>query len=209
MIKGAIDYSLYLVTDRDLLGGKELATTVEQAILGGVSLVQIREKNASSLNFFQTALLLKKLTERYKIPLIVNDRLDIALAVEADGLHIGQEDLPLSAARKILGPNKIIGVSAATLEEALAAQAGGADYLGVGAMFPTATKDDADRVSLQTLADIKRQVSIPVVAIGGINESNISQVMASGIEGVAVVSVIIASDDPQGSAQKLCQLMKV
>ena len=209
MSKGAIDYSLYLVTDRDLLGGKELATTVEQAILGGVSLVQIREKNASSLNFFQTALLLKKLTERYKIPLIVNDRLDIALAVEADGLHIGQEDLPLSAARKILGPNKIIGVSAATLEEALAAQAGGADYLGVGAMFPTATKDNADRVSLQTLADIKRQVSIPVVAIGGINESNISQVMASGIEGVAVVSVIIASDDPQGSAQKLCQLMKV
>jgi len=209
MIKGAIDYSLYLVTDRDLLGGKDLVATVEQAILGGVSLVQIREKNASSLNFFQTALLLKKLTERYKIPLIVNDRLDIALAVEADGLHIGQEDLPLSAARKILGPNKIIGVSAATLEEALAAQAGGADYLGVGAMFPTATKDNADRVSLQTLADIKRQVSIPVVAIGGINESNISQVMASGIEGVAVVSVIIASDDPQGSAQKLCQLMKV
>jgi thiamine-phosphate pyrophosphorylase len=208
MIKDVIDYSLYLVTDRELLGGKDLVTTVEQAILGGVTMVQIREKNLSTLNFFQCALLLKAITEKYNVPFIVNDRLDIALAVEADGLHIGQDDMPLSAARKLLGPDKIIGVSVSTVEQALLAQAGSADYVGVGAVFPTATKTNANSVSLQSLEDIKRKITIPVVAIGGINENNISNVMATGIAGAAVVSAIVATPDPYASATKLRQLMK-
>lgn len=208
MSEDLIDYSLYLVTDRELLGGKDLVTTVEQAILGGVTMVQIREKNLSTLKFFQYALLIKHITEKYNVTFIVNDRSDVALAVGADGLHIGQDDMPLLVARKLLGPTKLIGVSVATVEQALLAQAGGADYLGVGAVFSTATKADANSVSLQTLQDIKHKINIPVVAIGGINENNISKVMAIGVAGAAVVSAIIAAPDPYASAKKLRQLMK-
>lgn len=208
MNKSSINYSLYLVTDRELLNGKDIVTTVEQAILGGVTMVQIREKSLSTLEFFQYALLLKDITKKYSVSFIVNDRTDIALAIDADGLHIGQDDMPLSIARKIFGPNKIIGVSVATLEQALAAQAGGADYLGVGAVFPTTTKDDASNVSLQMLQEIKEKVAIPVVAIGGIHENNISKVMATGVEGAAVVSAIIASPDPCAAAKRLRQLIK-
>lgn len=205
MSKSPIDYSLYLVTDRDLLNGKDIVATVEQAILGGVTIVQIREKSLSTREFFQCALLLKGITAKYGVSFIVNDRTDIALAIDADGLHIGQDDMPLSVARKLLGPNKIIGVSVATLKQALTAQADGADYLGVGAVFPTTTKDDASNVSLQMLQEIKKQVNIPVVAIGGINENNISKVMATGVDGAAVVSAIVAARDPYGSARKLRQ----
>lgn len=203
-----IDYSLYLVTDRNCLGNKELAATVEQAIRGGATIVQVREKNLSSLEFFQEASRIKSITDKYGIPLIVNDRADIALAVDAAGLHIGQDDLPLVVARKLLGPNKIIGVSAATLEEALLAQEQGADYLGVGAIFPTNTKDDADSVSLSALKFIKEQVRIPVVAIGGINGNNIQAVMETGIDGVAMVSAIIAAEDPYEATCKISQLLK-
>jgi thiamine-phosphate pyrophosphorylase len=208
MSKSSIDYSLYLVTDRELLGGKDIVTTVEQAILGGVTMVQIREKSLSTLEFFQYALLLKDITKKYGVSFIVNDRADIALAIDADGLHIGQDDMPLSVARRIFGPNKIIGVSVATLEQALAAQASGADYLGVGAVFPTTTKDDASSVSLQMLQEIKEKVTIPVVAIGGIHENNISKVMATGVAGAAVVSAIVASPDPRVAAKRLRQLIK-
>lgn len=208
MDKGSIDYSLYLVTDRDLLGSKNLAATVEAAIKGGVTLVQIREKDLSTLEFYQLALVIKEITNKYGIPFIVNDRVDIALAVDADGVHIGQDDMPLSAARKLLGDHKIIGVSAATLEQALEAQREGADYLGIGAVFPTMTKDDADHVSLEDLQQIKLSVTLPVVAIGGIHKNNIRNVMAAGIDGAAVVSAIIASSDPREAACNLRTIMK-
>ncbi len=208
MYKSDIDYSLYLVTDRDLLGGKELSKTVQQAIQGGVTVVQIREKNVSSLEFFQVAVAVKAVTEKYNVPLIVNDRADIALAVDAAGLHIGQDDLPLVAARKLLGPDKIIGVSTATLEEALLAQSQGADYIGVGAIYPTKTKGDADSVSLPELQAIKAAVQIPVVAIGGINSSNLQAVIKTGVDGAAVVSAIIAAEDPYAAAHRLQQLTK-
>lgn len=206
MDKRNSNYSLYLVTDSGLLGDKDLAKTVEQAIQGGVTVVQVREKNLSSLEFYQVALAIKGVTEKYGVPLIVNDRADIALAVDAAGLHIGQEDLPVVVARKLLGPNKIIGVSAATMEEALLAQDQGADYLGIGAVFPTNTKDDADSVSLADLAAIKNKVKIPIVAIGGIHGNNIQAVMNTGVDGVAVVSAIIAAADPKAAARKLLDI---
>lgn len=208
MAKRNCNYSLYLVTDRGLLGDKDLAKTVEQAIQGGVTVVQVREKNLSSAEFYQVALVIKGVTEKYGVPLIVNDRADIALAVDAAGLHIGQDDLPVVVARELLGPDKIIGVSAATLAEALLAQEQGADYLGIGAVFPTNTKDDADSVSLAELQAIKAKVKIPIVAIGGINGSNIRDVMNTGIDGVAVVSAIVAAADPKAAACKLIQLTK-
>lgn len=208
MDKSKISYSLYLVTDRGLLGDKDLAKTVEQAIQAGVTVVQVREKNLSTLEFFQVASVIKGVTDKYGVPLIINDRADIALAVDAAGLHIGQEDLPLVVARKLLGPKKIIGVSASTLEEALLAQDQGADYLGVGAIFPTNTKNDADSVSLAELTAIKNKVTIPIVAIGGINGNNIRSVMNTGVDGAAVVSAIIAAADPYEATGKLLQLIK-
>ncbi|HML33897.1 MULTISPECIES: thiamine phosphate synthase [Sporomusa] len=203
-----VDYSLYLVTDRDCLGGKDLVATVEQALQGGATVVQVREKNLSTLEFFQVTSRIKSITDKYGVPLIVNDRADIALAVDAAGLHIGQEDLPLAVARRLLGPDKIIGVSASTLEEALLAQEQGADYLGVGAVFPTNTKDDADSVSLAALKSIKEQVRIPVVAIGGINRSNVQAVMGTGIAGVAVVSAVIAAQNPYEAACDMLRLVR-
>lgn len=208
MVKEMVDYSLYLVTDRDLLGSKDLAATVEEAIRGGVTMVQIREKNLSTLEFYQLALVIKDITQKQGIPFIVNDRVDIALAVDADGVHIGQDDMPLSAARKLLGLNKIIGVSVASLEQALAAQHEGADYLGIGAVFPTKTKDDADTVSLEELRLIKSKIMLPIVAIGGINKNNIHNVMGTGVDGAAVVSAIIACSDPYEAACNLRKLMK-
>ena len=208
MAKAVIDYSLYLVTDQALLGGKQLAETVDRAIQGGVTVVQLREKNLSSLEFFQMARKIKAVTDKYGVPLIVNDRADIALAVDAAGLHVGQADLPVGAVRQLLGPDKIIGVSVATRAEAILAAEQGADYLGVGAIFPTSTKTDADYVSLADLAAIKQAVTIPVVAIGGINGHNITEVMASGADGAAVVSAIVAVQDPYKAAAALWGLVK-
>ncbi|AFQ43738.1 thiamine phosphate synthase [Desulfosporosinus meridiei] len=193
--KPKIDYSLYLVTDRKTLGTRDLAVCVEKAIQGGVTLVQLREKSVSSKEFLELAQRVKEITTHYEIPLIINDRLDIALAVDAEGLHIGQDDLPMIKARELFGKDKIIGVSASTLEEALLAQQQGADYLGVGAIFNTPTKADAPEVSLEQLSQIKNSVSIPIVAIGGINLSNLKQVIGTGIDGVSVVSAILAQED--------------
>ncbi|MDP4127769.1 MAG: thiamine phosphate synthase, partial [Bacillota bacterium] len=193
MNKVKVDYSLYLVTDRNALGGRDLIRSVEQAIKGGVTLVQLREKSLSTRNFLELAGRIKEITDHYQIPLIINDRLDIALAIDADGLHIGQDDLPMIKAKELF-PNKIIGVSASTLEEALLAQQQGADYVGVGAIFTTPTKTDAAEVGLDQLEHIKKSVAIPVVAIGGISEANLHQVMCKGIDGIAVVSAILAKD---------------
>lgn len=202
-----IDYSLYLVTDQKLLNGKHLLKSIEDAIAGGVTIVQLREKELCTRDFFDLAVQVKAVTDKYQVPLIINDRLDIALAVNAAGLHIGQDDLPVTIVRKIMGPAKFLGTSVANVEEAITAQFEGADYLGVGAIFPTGTKLDAQLVTLETLQQIKNQVTIPVVAIGGINQNNAKIVMNEKIDGIAVVSAILAEQDCMKAAQNLHNLI--
>ncbi len=201
-----INYSLYLCTDRNLTA--DIEKTVALAIEGGVTVVQLREKNCSSKEFFDVATRLKKITAQKNIPLIVNDRIDIAQAVDAAGVHIGQSDLPCKVARKILGAEKIIGVSVSTVEEAMQAEFDGANYLGVGAMFATATKTDAKIVTLDTLKKIRAAVKIPIVAIGGINLETISKIKPAKIDGVAVVSAIIAAENPKRAAENLLSLWR-
>ena len=207
-MKPEIDYSLYLVTDRGLMTTPTLEEAVEQAIDGGCTLVQLREKNASSREFYRSAVSVKKVTDRRGVPLIINDRLDIALASGAAGVHLGQSDLPAAAARRILGPDKIIGVSASTPAQAEAAQAAGADYLGVGAMFPTGTKTDADIISMEELKKIRAAVSIPIVAIGGINLRTAPLFRGMGIDGFAVVSAILARKDIRAAARGLRNILR-
>lgn len=205
-MKTKVDYTLYLVTDRELMSTKTLEEAVEQAILGGCTLIQLREKTASSREFYQTALNIKAITDKYKVPLIINDRVDIALAIDADGVHVGQSDLPAAVVRKIIGKDKILGVSAGCAEKAIEAQREGADYIGVGALFSTSTKTDAKSVSKETLMKIIKEVSIPVVGIGGINEQNAAQLKNTGIDGIAVVSAIIAQKDIKLSAEKMLEI---
>lgn len=207
-MKPDFDLSLYLVTDRDLMSTTTLEQAVEQAIEGGVTLVQLREKDASSLDFYHTALGVKRLTDAKGIPLIINDRVDIALAVNAAGVHVGQEDLPAKTVRAILGEEKLLGVSVSTVEEALQAERDGADYLGVGAMFATGTKTDAQLVSMEELRKIRSAVSIPIVVIGGINAKTIPLFRGSGIDGVAVVSAIVAAKDIAAAARSLKDLLE-
>ena len=189
------DYTLYLVTDRQLMSCDSLTEAVEQAILGGCTMIQLREKELSSLEFYNQAVAVKQVTDKYHIPLIINDRIDIAMAVQATGVHIGQHDLPAAAVRKIIGENMLLGVSASSIAEAIQAQQDGADYLGVGAMFPTGTKTDADSVSMEELQKIRTAVSLPIVVIGGINKGNAGRFKPMGIDGLAVVSAIIAQSD--------------
>ncbi|MDO5517179.1 MAG: thiamine phosphate synthase [Clostridium sp.] len=202
-MKQEIDYSIYLVTDRDLMSTETLEEAVEEAIKGGCTLIQLREKNCSSLDFYTTAVNVKKITDKYNIPLLINDRLDIAMAVDAAGVHVGQSDLPCSVVRKIIGNDKIIGVSAGNLKDALKAQEDGADYLGVGAMYATGTKKDAKPTSMETLKKIRDNVSIPIVAIGGINKERISDFKGTGIDGLAIVSAIIAQKDICKAAEEI------
>ena len=202
--KKAIDYTLYLVTDRELFPGIRLAEVVEQAILGGVTIVQLREKLASSRDFYALAVEIKNITDRCGVPLIINDRLDIALAVDAAGLHVGQDDLPARVARKALeGTGKILGVSAATAADTLQAQVDGADYIGAGSVFATGTKKDVRPIERDVLIKIKRAVNIPVVAIGGINEHNAGLLEGTGIDGIAVVSAILGKKDARKAAEDL------
>ena len=198
---------LYAVTDSRWLKGSTLATAVEKALAGGVTCVQLREKHLPFDEFLRTAKEIKALCQSYQVPFIVDDNLDIALACDADGLHIGQNDMPAAKARQLLGPDKILGVSAQTIEQAVAACQDGADYLGVGAVFPTGTKTDAVEVPLDTLKAITAAVDIPVVAIGGINADNITQLSGTGIAGAAVVSAIFAQEDIKKAAAKLRQLI--
>lgn len=208
MAKPNLDLTLYLVTDRRWLGDRTLAHCVEEAILGGASIIQLREKEICSRGYLELALEIKSVTGRHGIPLIINDRVDIALAAGAEGVHLGPDDMPVSVARKLLGSNKIIGCSAATVEEALYYQEQGADYLGVGAVFPTATKIGTESVSLEELGVIKSAVSIPIVAIGGIAAGNAALVMETGVDGVAVVSAIMDNDDIRDAARRLSSLLK-
>lgn len=200
-MKRQFDPTLYAVTDNGLLAEKSIVEAVKEAIAGGATLIQLREKLISSRDFLSMAFEIKKLIVKQSIPLIINDRLDIALACNADGLHIGQDDIPLPIARKILGNDRIIGVSVSTIDEALEAEKDGADYLGVGAMFPTNTKNDACTVSIDTLTKIRESADIPVVAIGGINEMNALQLKDARIHGIAVVSAIFGHDDISGRSR--------
>lgn len=200
------DYTLYLVTDRQLMSCDSLTEAVEQAILGGCTMIQLREKELSSLEFYNQAVAAKQVTDKYHIPLIINDRIDIAMAVQATGVHIGQHDLPAAAVRKVIGENMLLGVSASSIAEAIQAQQDGADYLGVGAMFPTGTKTDADSVSMEELQKIRAAVSLPIVVIGGINKGNAGRFKPMGIDGLAVVSAIIAQSDIKAAAAELKDL---
>jgi thiamine-phosphate pyrophosphorylase len=200
------DYSLYLVTDRMLMSTKTLGEAVEQAVIGGCTMVQIREKEILSLDFYVLASEMKKITDRYGIPLIINDRIDIAMAVGAAGVHIGQKDIPADIARKVIGKDMLLGVSAVSAAEAVNAAKAGADYLGVGAMFPTGTKPDAGFVSMEELGRIRKAVDIPIVVIGGICKENAMLFQPMGIDGLAVVSAVIAQPNIKKSAADLKSL---
>lgn len=199
-----VDYSVYLVTDRGMLRDIVLCSAVEKAIKGGVTLLQLREKDAGSGEFYNIALEIKKLADSHGVPLIINDRLDIALAVDADGLHIGQEDLPLEVARALLGPGKILGYSVSNVAEAVYGEKNGADYLGAGPVYHTGSKaTEIEPIGAVGLKKIKESVSIPVVGIGGIGMSNIDEVKKSGIDGISVISAILASNNIEAAAREL------
>ncbi|MGB9975448.1 thiamine phosphate synthase [Thermovenabulum sp.] len=189
-----MDYSLYLVTDRTYLKGRSLFDAVEEAINAGVTVVQLREKNISDREFYEMGLKLREVTKKYGVPLIINDRVDIAIAVDADGVHLGQEELPAKVVREVIGYKKIIGVSASSLKEAEEAYKYGADYIGVGAIFPTPSKKDAKYVGLQTLKEITEKIPIPILAIGGISKENIQEVLKYNIKGVCCISAILKGD---------------
>lgn len=191
------------MTDRQWTGEQSLLEQVEESIQGGVSIIQLREKNLDDESFLKEAIQMRELASRYEIPFIVNDNVLVALRSEADGIHIGQNDLAIQEVRKIVGPNRIIGVSAQTVEQAITAQQNGADYLGVGAVFSTTTKTDAVEVTYETLKAICEAVTIPVVAIGGITVDNVHQLKGIGIEGVAVVSAILAQKNIKKAAENL------
>lgn len=197
------DLLLYAVTDRHWLNGRELADVVKESLDGGVTMLQLREKTLEEDKFLEEAKLLRALCRERKIPFIINDNVDIAVAMDADGVHVGQSDMEALDVRAKVGPDKIVGVSAQTVEQALLAEKHGADYLGVGAVFPTGSKDDADDVSYETLKAICEAVSIPVVAIGGVSQENVSRLAGSGICGVAVISAIYAAKDICAAASKL------
>lgn len=195
--------AVYAVTDRAWLDGRSLIDVTEQALTGGVTCIQLREKELDRESFMQEAISMKALCSRYKVPFIVNDDVDIAIECKADGIHIGQHDMEASKVRELAGPDMLLGVSAQTVEQAVKAERDGADYLGVGAVFSTGTKADADDVSYSELKAICEAVSIPVVAIGGINAGNIKELKGSGIDGVAVVSAVYAAKDPKAAAEEL------
>ena len=202
-MKNKIDYTLYLCTDRDLMSSATIEENVELAIKGGCTVIQLREKNCSSKEFYDLAVSVKKITDKYNVPLIINDRVDIAMAVDAAGVHIGQSDLPADVVRRIIGDDKIIGVSTAKLEEALKAVKDGADYLGVGAMYSTDTKTDARPVTMEELKEIRKNVDIPIVVIGGINMNTLGNFKNMGIDGLAVVSAIVAQPDVEKTAKDM------
>jgi len=203
-----VNYSLYLVTDRGLARGRSTLDIVKAAVSGGVTCVQLREKDCSTLEFIEQALAIKNFLQAREVPLIINDRLDVALAVAADGVHLGQSDMPLEMAQKIAGPSMIFGISAESLQDAVTAEKDGADYLGVSPIFATPTKTDtAPPLGLEGLRKIRKRIEIPLVGIGGLNITNSAEVIRNGGDGVAVVSAIVAADDPETSAKNLKRMI--
>lgn len=205
-MKNNVDYTLYLCTDRELMSSNTIEESVEKAIAGGCTVVQLREKNCSSREFYELALRVKEVTSGSGVPLIIDDRVDIAVAAGADGVHVGQSDLPAAEVRKIIGEDKIVGVSASTVGAALKAQQDGADYIGVGAMYATATKTDTRIVSREELAAIREAVTIPIVIIGGINKDTVLNFKGMGVDGIAVVSAIVAQSDVELAAREMYEL---
>ncbi len=201
------DLFLYAVTDRKWTGKKTLFEQVEKSIKGGVTFVQLREKELEYKLFLDEAIKMKDLCKKYDIPFVVNDNVDIAIKSNADGVHIGQEDMEASNVREMIGKDKILGISVQTLEQAIEAEKKGADYLGVGTIFPTNSKDNAVKVSIETLSLICKSVNIPVVAIGGINKTNINQLKNTGISGVALISAIFANDDIEYATRELKEIL--
>lgn len=197
---------LYGITDRTWLNGERLYNRVEEALKGGVSFLQLREKEIPKEEILGEAVELKGLCRKYDVPLIINDDVELAVKSDADGVHVGQKDMDVREARKLLGPDKILGVSARTVEQAVSAEKFGADYLGCGDVFGTATKKDAGRLELNVLKDICNAVSIPVVAIGGIKSDNIIKLKGSGISGIAVISAVFGKNDAQSAAAELRKL---
>lgn len=200
------DLLLYAVTDRSWLKGQTLCEQVEQALKGGVTFLQLREKELDDQEFFEEAQVIQKLCKKHQVPFLINDNVALAAKIGADGVHVGQSDMAAGEARAKLGPDRIIGVSARTVEEALEAQRQGADYLGVGAVFHTGSKADAAEVDHQVLRDICRAVDIPVIAIGGITRDNVAQLKHSGICGIAVISAIFAQKNIEAAASELRML---
>ncbi len=203
------DLLLYAVTDRTWLNGDTLYNQVEKALKGGATFVQLREKELDQDTFLTKAKEIKELCKKYQVPFVINDNVDIAIAIDADGVHVGQKDMESASVRRKLGPNKIVGVSVQTVEQAILAQQRGADYLGVGAVFQTGSKADADKVSHTTLKAICEAVDIPVIAIGGISKKNVRLLSKTGICGVAVISAIFAQPDIEKATKELNELTKI
>lgn len=202
------DLLLYAVTDRRWLGGRRLADQVEEALKGGVTFVQLREKDLDEERFLEEAKEIKELCRRYQVPFVINDNVDIAQAVDADGVHVGQSDMEAGDVRARLGQDKIIGVSAQTVEQALLAESRGADYLGVGAVFATGSKADASEVDHETVKAICQAVHIPVIAIGGITRENVGALAGTGVCGAAVISAIFAQEDVEEGTRKLKEAVR-
>lgn len=199
-----LDYALYLVTDRSLSRGRSTLEVVQAAIAGGVSCVQLREKDCSTREFIQEARTLQEFLHTKSIPLIINDRVDVALAVGADGVHLGQNDMPIGDARKLLGDKLIIGISAESVENAITAELEGADYIGISPVFSTTTKKDiAPPLGLAGIREIRKKTKLPLVAIGGIHQHNATEVIRAGADGIAVVSAIVSAQCPETAAREL------
>lgn len=204
-----MDFSVYLVTDKTLARGRTTYEIVEAAVRGGVSCVQLREKTCSTREFVEEALAVRDLLARHKIPLIINDRVDVALAIKADGVHLGQKDLSCRMARELLPDKMIIGISAESLNDAIAAEKDGADYIGVSPIYATPTKTDTEQpLGLEGLREIKAAVYTPLVGIGGLNAENAEKVIRNGADGVAVVSAIVSADDPASATRRLCEVVR-
>lgn len=199
----SVDLTLYLVTDSSYHDEEEFLRRVEEGLKGGVTLLQLREKNKGGKEYLELALKVKAIADKYNVPLIIDDRIDVAMACDAAGVHVGQSDIPVAVARKLLGPDKIVGATAKTVEQARIAYEQGADYLGVGAMYPTATKVQTVITKPETIGDIKQVLPIPIVAIGGLNADNLDIVKGQPIDGVAVVRAIIKADEPKLAAEDI------
>jgi thiamine-phosphate pyrophosphorylase len=204
-----INWSLYVLTDRRAAGARALPDVVDAAIRGGATAIQLRDKQATTRELVELGRALLAITRPAGVPLIVNDRIDVALAINAEGVHVGQDDMPAPIARRLLGPDRLLGVSAGTVEEALQAQAEDADYLGTGDVYGTPTKADAGvPIGVDGLAEVVRAVSIPVVAIGGIQAANAGAVIAAGAAGIAVISAVIGAADPEAAARRLREIVR-
>jgi len=203
------NYSLYYVTNQDEFSSEdEFYSFVEMALSGGVTAIQLRYKKNTGKKFLETAINLKKITSKYKVPLIINDRIDIALLSNADGVHLGQSDIPIEYAKKLMGKNSIIGISANTVEKAVNAEKSGADYIGVGAIFQTSSKDDALVITKDEIKNISKSIKLPLVAIGGISEKNIPLLPNKIFSGIAVISALQNSKFPKDTANQLCNLFE-